>query len=237
MAEALLPKIKERFGESLVAIAVRGSTAKKTDGPYSDLELFAFITSMTNGERYGKLRKIVDGLLIEIIWVTPENYIREVKEISRAWFGSGADYLFPLYNKEKIDELNAFVPIDAEKKCLDQAAALWDHVQEAATKVLNASEAKNSSGMPLVMGDLFSNLLKMVSFFNAKPYTTFAQLIVESKQMSYRPEGFDELTNLVVDGKYTEFVNISTLVLSVMTEFEERLLGHGYTLQHSSFEF
>lgn len=237
MAETLLPKIKEKFGDSLVAIAVRGSTAKHTDGPYSDLEMFVFINAMPNGESYGKLRKIVDGLLIEVIWVTPENYIREVKEISRAWFGSGADYLLPLYNEEKIGELNAFVPVDIEKKCLDQAAALWDHVQEAATKVLNAAESENASGMPLVMGDMFSNMLKMVSFFNAKPYTTFVQLIVESRQMPYRPENFDELTNLVVNGKYTEFANISALVSSVMAEFEERLIGHGYTLQQSSFEF
>jgi len=237
MAEALMPKIKERFGENLIAIAVRGSTAKMTDGPYSDLEMFAFITSTPDGESYGKCRRIIDGLLVENIWVTPENYIREVKEVSRAWFGSGADYLLPLHNKEKIDELNGFEPVDVEKKCLDQAAALWDHLQEAATKVLNAAESENGSGMPLVMGDMLSNMLKMISFFNAKPYTTFAQLITESRQMSYRPHDFEALTKLVEDGDYKNFVQISTLVFSIMSEFENLLQNKGYVLHHQSFNF
>ncbi|MEK7540448.1 MAG: kanamycin nucleotidyltransferase C-terminal domain-containing protein [Patescibacteria group bacterium] len=233
IAKSMVPGIKKMFGSNLVAIAVRGSTAKNTDGPYSDLELFAFIRKMPEDQKYkpyGKLRKIVDGLLIELIWVTPDTYLSQVKDISPAWFGSGADYLLPLFESRIIQTLNAFKPENKEKKCLDQAAALWDHLQEAATKVLNAALAKNKSGMPLVMGDLFSNMLKMVSFLNAKPYTTFAQLVTESRKMKYRPKDFEKLTKLIVNGEYGKCSEIFKLVYSVMEEFEQVLLEAGYTL-------
>lgn len=239
VANKLIPAIKKRFGKNLVAIAVRGSTAKQTEGPYSDLEMFVFIKKMPENQKYkgyGKLRKIIDGLLIELIWVTKENYILEVKDISGAWFGSGADYLLPLVHGNRIKSLNAYLPKNKEKKCFDQAAILWDHLQEAATKVLNAAATKNSTGMPLVMSDLFSNMLKMVAFMNATPYSTFAQLINESRRMKYRPRDFEKLTKLIIRGEYTEFSNITKFVFSIMTEFEEVLLGKGYKLDYSDFD-
>ncbi len=239
IAKQMVSVAKQRFGKNLEAVAVRGSTARKTDGPYSDLEMFAFIKKMPTDQKhksYGKDRRIIDGLLIELIWVTKENYIKEVKEISGAWFGSGADKLLSLLNPSLVRKLNSFKPTNAKQKCLDQAALLWDHLQESATKSINAAEAKNKDAMAMVLHDTFSNILKMVAFFNAKPYTTFSKLVEESRKMKYRPADLESLTKLVVGGKYGRFSEIKKLLFSVLSEFEELLLKKGYKLDHDDFE-
>lgn len=172
----LIPLIKNKFGDNLLAIAARGSFARNTDGPYSDLELFAFLKKMPVGQEklvYDKIKKIRDGLHVEIILITEEGYVREVKEVTSAWFGSGADVLFPIYNKKFADKLNKYSIKDLKKKCLHQAYANWDRVQEATTKVLNAAEQKNHLGMALVIHDMFTNMLKELSFINQIPFTTF----------------------------------------------------------------
>jgi kanamycin nucleotidyltransferase len=235
----LVPQLKQKFGKNLIAIAARGSFARKTDGPYSDLELFAFLKEMPRGQKkipYGKMRKIRDGLLVEIIWVTKEVYIREVKDVSSAWFGSGADILYPVYNPTFADRLNVYKVKDIKMKCLNQAVANWDRVQEATTKVLNAAEQKNHLGMALVLHDMFSNMLKVLSFINQTPYSTFSQLIQESKQLKYRPKFFESLTRIIVDGDYKNYSKITTTVIEVFTELETYLEGQGFTIYEENYD-
>lgn len=235
----LVPLIKTKFGDNLLAIAARGSFARNTDGPYSDLELFAFLKQMPKGQEhsaYGKLRKIRDGLLVELIWVTEENYIREVKDVTSAWFGSGADVLLPVYNKKVADRLNKHKVKDLSKKCLHQAFANWDKVQEATTKVLNAAEQKNHLGMPLVIHDMFSNILKELSFINKTPFTTFSQLIQESKKFKVRPRKFGALTKIVVNGDYKNYQHIKEVSSDVFSELENYLEKQGLTLYQENVD-
>ena len=239
IAKEMVSVAEKRFGKNLEAVDIRGSTARNTDGPYSDLEMFAFIMKMPNDQKYksyGKDRRIINGLLIELIWVTKKNYIKEVKDISSAWFGSGSDKLLALTNRQFVKKINSFKPANKRKRCLDQAAVLWDHLQESATKSLNAAESKNAEAMAMVLHDTFSNILKMVSFLNAKPYTTFSKLVEESRKMKYRPADLELLTRLILDGKYRKFSEIKKLLFSILGEFEELLLKKGYALDYDSFE-
>lgn len=235
----LVPLIKTKFGDDLSAIAARGSFARNTDGPYSDLELFVFLKQMPKGQEhsaYGKLRKIRDGLLVEIIWVTGENYIREVKDVTSAWFGSGADVLLPIYNKKFADKLNKYKVKDLNKKCLHQAFANWDKVQEATTKVLNAAEQKNHLGMSLVIHDMLSNILKELSFINQAPFTTFSQLIQESKKFKIKPKKFEALIKIVVNGDYKNYQHIKAVATDVFSELENYLEKQGLTLYQENID-
>jgi len=47
----MIPLIKRKFGKNLLAVAARGSFARNTDQPYSDLELFAFLKEMPRGQK------------------------------------------------------------------------------------------------------------------------------------------------------------------------------------------
>ena len=63
----MVPLIKHKFGKNLLAVAARGSFARNTDQPYSDLELFAFLKEMPRDQKklpYAKMHKIRNALLM-----------------------------------------------------------------------------------------------------------------------------------------------------------------------------
>ena len=115
----MVPLIKQKFGKNLLAIAARGSFARKTEGPYSDLELFAFLKEMPRGQKklpYAKMHKMRDGLSVELIWITEKTYINEVKEVSSSWFGVGSEKLLPVYNKPFVDKLSKHKAKDVKER-------------------------------------------------------------------------------------------------------------------------
>ncbi len=230
--EELVPLVKKKFGDNLLAIAARGSVARNIDGPYSDIELFAFLREMPAGSTgaYGKMRKIRNGLLVELIWCTKATYINEVKEVQPLWFGSGADVLLPLFNKEFIEAINGYQVQDLKRKCLEQAVKNWDKVQEATTKVLNAAAKEDQEALAVVMHDMFTNMLKTLSFINQQPFTTFSRLIPESKQFKIQPKEFPELIEIIVNGRFGEFEKIMDVVTAIFTDLEEYLENNGQQL-------
>ena len=104
IVEEILPQIREKFGDNLIALAAQGSFARNEDFDYSDLELIAFVKKMPE-DRWGGIGKIVDGLLIELIWTTRENYIALTLDVTKDWYISASDKLQPIINAEFINEL------------------------------------------------------------------------------------------------------------------------------------
>ena len=68
----LVPLIKKKFGDNLIALAADASYARGEDFDYSDLELFAFVKEMPEGKDMEGMSRIRDGMLIELIWTTRE---------------------------------------------------------------------------------------------------------------------------------------------------------------------
>ena len=73
MLERVASQARAHFGDNLIALASTGSFARGDDGAYSDLEATAFLTEMPPGKR--GVGRIVDGLLIELIWTTRQAWL------------------------------------------------------------------------------------------------------------------------------------------------------------------
>ncbi len=234
--EEMVPLIKQRFGDNLIAIAARGSTARNTDGPYSDVELFAFLKEMPEGDPlYGKSREIKDGLLVELLWLTKETYIQEVKEVSPSWFGSGADILMPLYNESFIQTINDFVPENKKEKCCEQAIAMWEDVQRKSNDVLKIAEEGGHPKMALAFHRMYDGLLNFLAFINQTPYTTYSQKIQEAERFAFKPASFLKLTEILLDGKFYNYLEIEEATKSAMRELRESLQKLGHKLGEESF--
>jgi hypothetical protein len=158
-----------------------------------------------------------------------------VRDVQSSWFGGGSDVLSPLYKKNFVVLIDKFKPKDVKKKCSDQAVMLWDKVQEATTKVLNAADANDQKAMAMVFHDMFTNMLKVVSFLNQTPYTSYAKLIPESQKMA-RPRDFPELTKIAINGEFGNFARIRKTVANVFSEFENELEGLGYKLYQDNID-
>ncbi|MCX7846237.1 MAG: hypothetical protein N2312_06455 [Dictyoglomaceae bacterium] len=217
----LVPLIKARFGDNLIALAVSGSFARNEDYYYSDIELIAFLKEMPKDKEGNGISKIYDGLLIDLTWTTKENYIKNIKDVSEDWHLSGSDYLYPIINEEFINELNNYKVDNLKEKCLNRAMKQWKDVQESTSKVLNSILQKNYEGIPLLVYDMLLNMLIVLSLLNQTSYTTFSKVIKEAKTFLIKPKSFIELLDFFTEGKYKDLNKLEDIILRTFSEFEE----------------
>jgi hypothetical protein len=234
--DRLVPLIRKKFGDNLLALASQASFARGEDFGYSDLELIAFLKEMPEGKKWGGMGRIVDGLMVELVWITRDHYLEETKDVGKFWFLSGSDTLAPIINGEMVAELNSFRPTDLREKCLKRAVDRWYEVHEATAKVLNAIDSENREGLPLLLSDMLLHVLVVLSFLNQTPYVTFARFIEQARMFKTKPEGMDELLDLLVFGKHGDLVRLRNLTARVFGEFEEILEREGCRLYDESVD-
>lgn len=230
--EQLIPLWQEKFGDNLLAIAACASYARGVDVSYSDLELGVYLKeALPEGEdRF--LQRIVDGMLIEAIYYTPQQYIKEVTEVGRDWYVAASDIMVGVYNPDFIEDLVRQVqavqyPPEAY---LHQAAQYRYELQEGFGKVLNAVEQDNVEGISLLLGDAVLFLLRTLVTLNRQPFTTFARFISEARALPVKPERMDELLDLLVQGRYQNLPYVGEVVLAVFASLEQIFAERGIRL-------
>lgn len=228
----LIPLWKEKFGDNLLAVAACASYARGVDLSYSDLELDVFLQEkLPEGEdRY--LQRVVDGMLIEVIYYTSQEYIRSVTEPGRDWFVAASDVLVGVYNPGYVEDLvkqvrNVCYPSEAY---LHQAAQYRYELQEAFGKVLNAVEQENVEGISLLLADAVLFLLRTLATLNQQPLTTFSRFISEARNFSVKPDHMDDLLDIMVQGSYQDLPRLSELVFELFTSLEQIFAARGVQL-------
>lgn len=233
--EEILPQIRNKFGENLIALAAQGSFARYDDFDYSDLELIAFVKEMPEGR--GGIGKIRDGLLVELIWTTREKYIEETLEMNEMWYLSASDKLLPIINAEFIDELSEYKTENLRAKCLCEAKRHWHEVQESTAKVLNAIAAANRDGLPLLLFDMTRHCLISLSLLNQTPFVTFAKFIAQARNFSVKPTKFDDLLDTVVEGNYLDLKLLEEIAATVFSQLESIYEELGVELYDEKLDF
>ncbi len=104
LIEQLIPLWQQKFGDNLLGIGACASFARGKDQAYSDLELDLFVKELP-ADKESYFQRVVDGLLIEVIYHTPEDFLRERTGITPHWHMSASDRLLPVYNAPFIDTL------------------------------------------------------------------------------------------------------------------------------------
>lgn len=220
IAEGLVPLLREKFGDNMIALAVQASCARSEDTDYSDLELIAFLGAMPGEKSVEGFSRIRDGLLIEVVWMTRDEYLRRTKEVTADWYIAGSDMLKPLVNTPFIEELNGYRAANLKEKCLVRAARDWHEMQESTAKVLTGISQGNRQGMPMLLFYLLRDSLKMVSLLNQRPYTTLARFTSEARTLPVKPARYDEFLDTMAEGGYTDLQRLEGLVIDVFEGFE-----------------
>jgi kanamycin nucleotidyltransferase len=229
VVDELVPLIRAKFGEDLLAIGASGSFARREDGPYSDLELVALVARMPPDRPWAGMGRIRDGLLIELEWMTPETWLSRTREVGEHWHIAASDRLAAIVNPELIGRLNAWRPDDEVGKCLRRAAARWNEVCEATAKVLNAARRDDPRAMALVAWDMLHHMLIEVALLNATPFTTLSRYAEEALAMPVRPQGLEELIERASRGRWTE-ADFASCVEGVFVSLESLLRARGLRL-------
>lgn len=218
VVEEMIPLIRQKFGDDLLALAAQGSFARADDSGYSDLELVAFVREMPAGKDWEGVGRIRDGLLFELIWTTAEAYRKTTVEVTEMWFLAGSDVLLPLINPDFIENLNRLRAENLREKCLAEAKNRWHEVQEATAKTLNAVGRENRENLPLLFGDMLFHMLVTLSFLNRTPYVTFSEFVTRARLFEIKPADFDELLDAA--GNLPDPARLEKTIESVFDGFE-----------------
>jgi len=216
----IAPYIERKFGSNLIALAACCSFARNDDSDYSDLELTAFVKKMPDNKPQDGVAKIYDGMLIELIWMTKETYIKTVLDVNEHWHYSGSDRLVPIINEEFIHEISAYQPKDLKENCLDQVIGSFTEVQETVSKVLTAISRSNHQGMPLLFFEMLNQYLKILSFLNQTPFTTAAKMIAQGRKFPIQLASFGKLLDMAEAGEYQDFVVLKRITVALFEELE-----------------
>jgi hypothetical protein len=216
----MVPLIKKKFGDNLIALAACCSYVRNEDSDYSDLEMVAFVKTMPEGKPQGGLAKMFDGMLIELTWMTRETYLKTTLDVNEYWHYSGSDRLLPIINEQFITELSAYRQPHLKQKCLDQAVGCFTEVQEAVTKVLNAINQENGEGMPLLFFEMNNQILKILSFLNQTPYITASRMIAQARDFPTKPKSLGKLLDLAERGGYRDLSALREVTVAVFEELE-----------------
>lgn len=235
--EQLVPLWQRMFGERLLAIAADASYARGSDFSYSDLEMNVFIREHLPGEAH-YLQRIVDGMLVEVLYYTPEEYVQAFATLNADWHIAGSDVLLPVYNAPFIADLLSQVqraqPTSEDFRRVGQKH--FCEVQESFAKLFNALEQRNAEGLPLVLNEAVRQALVSLSLLNRQPYTTFSRFISEGRALPLRPDAFDEIVDLLVQGSYTDLGQVAAVAWKFYASLEQLWMAQGVALTDESID-
>ena len=200
LKDTIVPMLRKELGRNLVAIAADGSYARHGDSGYSDLELMIFVKDKSHLP-FG-FSKIRDGMLIEGLFVTAEDYHKMIHEPNKEWYIAGSDTLLAITNPTFIRKLKKYRVKHLARKCDRIALDMLGEIQESFGKLLNSIDKKNHENLFIVLCDAVMGVLKLLAYINRKPYKSLNSIITEARSFKNKPEGLDKFLDLVVQGKY-----------------------------------
>ncbi len=203
LKEFVIPTLHRELGDNLVAVAADGSYARCEDTDYSDLELMIFVKS--KGKMPNGFSKVYDGMLIEGLFVTEEDYHRMIHEPNEWWYIAGSDALMPIMNKAFVRKVERYRVKKKALKCNNIARELIYETQEAFGTLFTAIDCRNRENLFVILSEVVLTTLKLLAYVNQKPYTSSKRFITEARKFRKKPDGFDEFIELVTEAGYLDW--------------------------------
>jgi len=226
ITEMIVPRIKKALGKNLIAIAADGSYARNEDTDFSDIELMIFVRNKkTLPIGFGR---IINGILVEGLYVTEQEYYRSTIEPNEYWYISGSDTLKPLINPRFIKKVQKYIVKNLSTKCFKHAKEVLYEIQESFGKLFNVIRKKNGENLFPVLADAVIHVLKLIALINETPYKTISSFITQAKQFQIKPKGFDEFIQVIVDGSYTDLEKLeqrATVLFAGIEDYFKKKMG------------
>ena len=233
---ALVQEIADRalvvYQKNVRAIGLYGSTARGTDGPFSDIELFCVLD--TTGEKY--IHEWTHGS-----WKAEVDVISEDVLLARA---SQVDERWPLthgcyFDVQALYDPNNFFAIlshiassQPEEKFFTAIRELMlFNLYEYMGKLRNAYYQENKAYLPEVACNIAKCGALLVGLAHQHCYTTASHMLEESLLLHQQPAGYDALCQLVMSGDLREPRRIVEICEAFWTGAEQWAVLHTITIE------
>lgn len=231
-------EIKEALGDDLRAFVVFASTAKRQDGPYSDLEMMAIISDDYEEDACGFMR---EDVYCEVYYVPYLKALKESARIDFSWPVSADQWhrMLPLYVKEGDDCLGhiqtaAWQSLNQEEKLAKQAREAMFTVQEDIGSLMNAWEQGTRSDMATNLFHFSSSVVHLMAFVNRHFYPSMRGAWEESKKFQKLPGDYVNLIStlhgerdVALEARYMAALELWQNILDWMQELKIDWVSEG----------
>jgi len=205
LAREITVRLQEVHGNVLKAVGVYGSTARGTDGPYSDLEMWCVLR--TSGEDYshewthGPWKAEVDVYSEDVI-------LAEASEVQGKWSRTHGSFqgVLPLFDPDGFfEQLRRAVTEQPEARFREALRGLIvGELYEEVAKVRNAVAAGHQEAIPTEAVEIATYGAFAIGLANRRCFTTGTRTLEEALTLPDRPAGYDSLATLVMAGTLSD---------------------------------
>jgi kanamycin nucleotidyltransferase len=204
-AQAIANRVLELHGEHVQAIGLYGSTGRGTDGPCSDIEMFCVLD---NCEKKYAHEWVHGPWKAEVDFFSPEALLNEALHIDERWPLTHGSYshIHALYDPlDFFSHLRALVRAQpAERFIPAMRDIIIFELYEEMGKLRNARSSGNTAYFPLLAVHLVRNGAFLIGLAHRYCYSTDAQVLAESLTLPDRPDGYDALCHMVMQGHLSD---------------------------------
>jgi kanamycin nucleotidyltransferase len=201
VVDSIVARLLAIHRDHVVAIGLYGSTGRGTDGTYSDIEMFCVIDQPGADRRYEWIHG--DGKAeVELFG---EDVIRgKAATVDEGWSVTHAEFAYPqrLRGDERFfNELRDLVFAHPDETFAEvECAIIVDELYEGIGKVRNAVATGDFVKLPSRACRIALMSALLLGLARRKIYTAAGLDLAESMRLARRPEGHDELCQMVMAG-------------------------------------
>lgn len=209
-------------GNDVLAVGLYGSTARGTDGPYSDIEIMCVLN--TEDEDYSP--EWVHGQWkAEVNFLSKNVLLAQATKVDERWPLTHGLYIhvLPLYDPQHFFATLREVASEQPEERFHEAIRdlIIFEIYEMIGKLRNARHSNNTAYFPEIAVSMARYGAYLVGLANRHYYTTSSKVQQESLTLPQRPAGYDDLCRLVMSGDLREPQRISDLCETFYTGVEQ----------------
>jgi kanamycin nucleotidyltransferase len=201
IAREIADKLRGRYQDRAKAIALFGSVARGTDGPYSDVELFCVLVGTG-----------IEEIIIEwssgpwkaqVNMYSEDVILRDAGIVDGTWplVQSGYVYTEPLFDPDGLFASVREVALKSANRDFGPSIRnlIVGEIWEAVGKVRNARERKQNA-LPMLTVEIVKATACLIGLSQAHMYVSNCSFLEESLELLDRPAGYDGLCKRVLSG-------------------------------------
>lgn len=236
----LAGRLLEVYGENLLAVGVYGSTARGTDGPYSDIEMFGVLRDSAEPADFcyewsaGPWKAEVDVCSAAIL-------LENAASVEGRWPLTHGPFFSPLslYDPEnffpKLKQAAESPAKEDFRRAINEV--LVGDMYEFAGKLRNVQHHGPRTYLPYLAMQFAQYGAMLVGLHNRKLYSTGSLVLPEALDLPNRPAGFDQVARLVMSGELAEPSKIATACEHFWDGLLDWAAEHGYTIHTNRIPF
>ena len=234
IAYSIANQVIERYGSKVQAIGIYGSLARKTDGPFSDIEIKCILNALDEDFCYDWT---AGDWKAEVNFESEEHIIEEATTVDEKWPLTHGQFfnILPIYDpNDFFTELKVKASlIDSSKFKEAICRTLVEEMYEYIGKMRNIGLQGPRTFLPILVMEIATAGAMILGLHNKQFFTISAQVLPEALLFTDKPEGFEVLCELVMSGNLSDAKQIIVICENYWDSLLEWCALHGYQIECS----